>query len=491
MKQFVIKNKFNLLFVFVFFYFYYYPVISLDIKYRDDYIRALFLNLGWVDEGRFISKWIINFFTFSDGIYTAPLTQLLSLVCIAFTVIYAAQTIFKIINFYSCSLISLIFLNPFYLQNMSFGYDSLPMTIATCCAIISALLIIQNKYYIPLTALLTFIIIFSYQTTIGIYVNTLVFVLFIYYLQNGWNHNDKIYIKAIISLSIYLLFCVIYKQIYPYLFDGSASRIVISLSNVKTNILQTISYIKLLFFNIHYLLYITAVITLLSFFIFHYQQIKTKQIKPIKVVINFSIVGLLYIVFLLTAEGASLLFKTDISDVRLLIAISFLWVLSFYIISLASKTLYYVFYFCFCCFCFSFSYSYGNFLKDQNHFFDMTMTNINYDIGHTPGVSSAQIFVLNPFPLSESNKKLALRIPLFLPLYGEQNFDWLVAVKMSNILPYTFSGDERMMCQFITARDSATRTGISSVKTAIYNLYYYQNNIFIDFHTNIKNFCKK
>ncbi|MDI2113390.1 glucosyltransferase domain-containing protein [Commensalibacter nepenthis] len=460
------------------------------MKYRDDYIRVLFLNLGWVGEGRFISKWIINFFTFSDGVYTAPLTQILSLACITFTILYSAQTLFKKIDFYSCSLISLIFLNPFYLQNMSFGYDSLPMTIATCCAVISALLIIRTKYYIPLTALLTFIIIFSYQTTIGIYVNTLVFVLFIYYLQNNWNNEQKIYIKALISLGIYFLFCFIYKQTYPYLFGGSADRIIINLANVKTNILQTISYIKLLFFKSNYLFYITAVVTFLSFVVFQYQQIKKKQIKPIHIVINFAIVCLIYSIFLLTAEGASLLFKTDISDVRLLIAVSFLWVFSFYIISLASRTLYYIFYFLFCCFCFSFSYSYGNFLKDQNQFFDMTMTNISYDIGHTPNISSAQIFVLNPFPLSESNQKLASRIPLFLPLYGEQNFDWLIAVKMSTILPYTFSGDTKKMCQFTTELASIGNTNIHSIKTKIYTLYFYQGNIFIDFHTAKKDFCK-
>lgn len=75
MKAFIIKNKINILFIFLFFYFYYYPITSLGLKYRDDHVRSLHLSATWTGEGRFFSTWLFKFFTFSDGVFIAPLPQ--------------------------------------------------------------------------------------------------------------------------------------------------------------------------------------------------------------------------------------------------------------------------------------------------------------------------------------------------------------------------------------------------------------------------------
>lgn len=296
------------------------------------------------------------------------------------------------------------------------------MTAATCCAIIAALMILQTKYYAPLTALLVFIILFSYQTSVGVYINSLLFIIFINYLKNGWNNQNKIYTKAAISISIFLILCVIYKIIYPYLFTQYSTRSVMSIYNVKNNILQIIFYIKLLFFNVHYIFYITVLTTIISLVIVQFKLFKNNQQKLSKSIFNIFIVGFLFIIFLLTSEGPSIFLQPYESDLRIFISISFLWLLSFYIISLFSKTIYYIFYTFFCFFCFSFSYSYGEFLREQHNFFTMIMTNINYDISHSNYTPSTQIIVINTFPLSKSNEKLTTRIPFFYIYMENKNF---------------------------------------------------------------------
>lgn len=491
MKQFFIKNRINIVFIFLFFYFYYYPIISLNLKYRDDYVRSLYLIFGFTQEGRLVSKFLLNFFTYTDGVLIAPLTQLVSIACIACTIAYTATIIFKKLDFFSFSIVSLIFLNPFYLQNMSFGYDSLPMTISTCCAVISATLILQKRYYLITTVFLICIILLSYQATLGLYINCLLFILCKHYLKNGWDNQSKIYTRTIICISINVILCLAYLYISPYLFNGLHNRIIIELSNIKTNLLHTIFYIKLLFLNIHYIIYITAFITLFSLIIFHFKRFKDKKNTLQHIFTSLIVIPLIYITTLFAAEGPSVILNFEIDNLRVLIGISLLWVLSFYFISLFSKSLYYVFYFVFSVFCFSTSYSYGIFLKDQDLFFQSLMNNINYDIGHTSHSPELKIFSLNPLPLSDSNKRLTAKVPFFLYLYGEQDFDWLTDMKISNILPYYPSSNLTEICQSIHDLHSNKKSLIKTIQSDRYTLYFDKDNVLIDFYTERKsNFCK-
>lgn len=488
MKKKIIENKINLLLIFLFFYFYYYPIISLNLKYRDDYIRSLILTFGFIQEGRIFSRAILNFFAFTDGILISPLTQILSITCISCTIIYVATTLFKKLNFFSFSITSLIFLNPFYLQNMSFGYDSLPMTISTCCAVISATFILKTRYYILFSAICALFILLSYQSALGIYVNCLLFILCKHYLEHGFNNQNQIYTKAAICLAIYALLSIMFTLIYPYIFSGFNTRFVINLSNIKINLLHTISYIKILFFNIRYIIYIAAITTLFSLIIFYFKQYKEKKITVKNILYSLITIPLFYIATLLAAEGPSIILNFEINNLRVLIGISLLWVLPFFIISLFSKYLYYIFYFIFSIFCFSTNYSYGIFLKDQDIFFQTLMSNINYDIGHTLHSSNIKIIALNAIPLSESNKRLTSKIPFFLYLYGEQDFEWLAAMKASNILPYYPSNNTTEMCQVTQDIKSDKKLTMKIIKSNDYTLYFDKNNVLIDFYTEKKNY---
>lgn len=492
MKQFFIKNKINLLFVFLFFYFYYYPIISLNLKYRDDYIRYGILMSGFINEGRIVSRIVLDFFSFTDGILITPLTQILSVFCITCTIIFTSNIIFKKINFFSFSIVSLIFLNPFYLQNMSFGYDSLPMTISTCSAVISASLVLQTRYYAILTTFLALIILLSYQTTLGVYINCLLFILCKHYLENDWNNDSNIYTRAIIGIGIYILLGLIFTAVYPYLFGISDTRFIIGLSHIKTNLFYIIYYIKVLFSNIPYVIYVTGITTAFSLIIFHLKQYQNKKLKLVHIAFSLIIIPLLYVTTLLAAEGPSILIKFEVDNLRVLIAVSFLWVISFYFISLFSKSLYYIFYFIFTAFCFSTSYSYGVFLKDQNQFFNMLISNINYDIGHTTHSADTKIITLNPLPLSKSNQKLTTKVPFLLYVYGEQDFDWLAPFKLLSILPYTPPKNLNKICETIRNINSNKTLNMKIIQSNNYTLYFDKNNVAIDFYTQKKNeYCDK
>lgn len=484
MNRFLKENKIAILISFLFFYFFYYPITSIHLLYRDDYVRSFWNELGWTQEGRILSKLTINILTFSNGIDIAPFTHFLSIFFIAFTVVHSAKIIFNKINLYSISLASLVFLNPFYLQNMSFGYDNLPMTLSVCSAIYAALFIFQVKKYNYFICIPLIYILFSYQAALGVYVNYLIFLLFKHYLENGFYNQNKIYTKIAFGFFIFLMLSVIYKLLFPFLFTTDSSRIYFHLSFFKDNIIHLNRSLKLLFYPFYpIILWGVSLLLLMSLIKISYKNKNLPCQFPLNFLINsFFLIGSLFIIFC-ASKGPSILLPYDSHAERVLMGISCLWLLVLYNISKLSKTIYYSLYFSFALLCFSFNYTYGFFLQEQNRYFNMILTNIHYDISHDKNAQhSHEIIALNPFPIIPSNKIVIQRNPLIGDIYAEHQLYWLATLKLYRSLPKASLKSYKDICAL--NREVRKQKIVPFIRTEDYSLSFYKNIYFIDFYNN-------
>lgn len=469
---------------FLFFYFLYAPLTTSNTLYRDDNIRNHSGYLFWVAEGRIFSKLSVNILAFSDGAYLSPFPQLIAVALMAGVTLWAAQKIFGSISLYSLSLISLVFLNPFYLQNMSYSYDSLPMTLASCCAVIAAVTLIQPLRYVWILVICFGYILYSYQPALGLYVSVTLLIVFKNFIDHKLRFRSIFLAKTLIYFGCVALLLWIYKLSFTSFFPDATGRTYLSLRKLWPNILHLNNDLRLVFYpNFSTVLYIISALVCLSLLAMAFKTSK----NPLKAfslwIWSMGVALAAFALILLNAEGPSILLSYEPYAERLLIGASGLWLLALYIISTMSKGLFAGLYMAFTLLCFSFSYTYGAFLRLQNEHNAMLLTNIHYDITHNPLLRKNQgLIVQNALPLAPINMPSLKKTPLIASIYGEQHLFWLSNGKVHPFLIKASSDSPEHICSLIKEMKKSPDTQ-TVISTSDYALYSYKNFTFIDFYT--------
>ena len=115
-----------------------YPIIHANIYFLDDIHRIESGYYHWSDLGRHLATFITSIvslsgFEFTDGgglADIAPLSQLLSAVFLALSSFVFFNYLVKTTRKKAFWLSALVALNPFFLSNLLFRYDSLGMSLA-------------------------------------------------------------------------------------------------------------------------------------------------------------------------------------------------------------------------------------------------------------------------------------------------------------------------------------------------------------------------
>lgn len=108
------------------------PFIMADLYYVDDLSRATTGYVGWGILGRPLSDSIMLTLSFSDFRLAdvSPLPLILSAITLSFAICYCAKHETGKLTTSSCFLFSPLIINPFFLQNLSYKFDNLPMSVA-------------------------------------------------------------------------------------------------------------------------------------------------------------------------------------------------------------------------------------------------------------------------------------------------------------------------------------------------------------------------
>lgn len=475
------------LFLFLFFYFLYAPITNVTFLYRDDYFRLFNQTLFWLNDGRYLSKLTFNLLTFSDGTYLSPLPQLLAIISMACITLWGAPFLIGKRNIYAFSLGALLFLNPFYMQNMSYGYDSLPMTLSSCAAIMAAAALQLPLRYLWLDVLCILFILYSYQPALGLYVSVTGFILLKHFLHHHFSFKRKTIHKAVLYLGLNGLILLGYKASFPVLFAAQNGRARFDYYHIAPNLHYLMEDIKLLFYP-HFSFVFTGVSSLLLLSLF----IKAIHLspRPLKALLLW-IWGCFILVFILSiivinSAGPSLFLLPEPYSERLFIGASGLWLTALYVISTLSKRLYVGLYALFALLCFSFSYNYGAFLRFQEQHNAMLSTELRYDITHaTQQQKPTPLFTLNPLPLAPVNIQLIQKTPLLARLYGEHHLLWLAnatlyAARTTSDLATLPSME--LICTY--KQEIEEHPDVFKLRhSSDYVLYLYKGKYFVDFHT--------
>ncbi|MBE3007295.1 glucosyltransferase domain-containing protein, partial [Enterobacter hormaechei] len=152
---------------------YFIPVLLSSHYYVDDLGRSIYGYSKWSENGRPLADVLFLALSFGPQLPDiSPLPQLLALCVLSFSVYLSAKAFLTDYNRYVSSIISMVAISsPFLLENISYKYDSFPMSLSVLCAVFPFIfkeLSLKKHFVYCCTAVL--LILCIYQASINIYI---------------------------------------------------------------------------------------------------------------------------------------------------------------------------------------------------------------------------------------------------------------------------------------------------------------------------------
>ncbi|CAM3359362.1 Glucosyltransferase GtrII-like protein [Bordetella sputigena] len=152
----------------------FYPILHADRFYIDDLGRARTGYLGWTTDGRPLANVLVETLNLGTPISDlTPLPQLLAALLLAYLAVTVAKR-FDIPGTWRAPLIlAPLVANPFFLENLSYKFDVLPMTLATALSCMAVTTIPMTRWGRVLGSVALLAALCLYQPTLNVF---LVFV---------------------------------------------------------------------------------------------------------------------------------------------------------------------------------------------------------------------------------------------------------------------------------------------------------------------------
>lgn len=176
------------------------PIALSNIYYVDDMMRIT-TGDGWDADGRIFATVLMQLLSFGNVIpQMFPLSLFISSIITLISGVIVSRILFEKDNFLTKSCSLLILTSPFYLENLSYRYDSLPMSISILIAIIPFLS--RSKYIFALTSIPCIVFCLGlYQTSAMVYFALLICIFI--------NRADKGDFRFILTMSLVSVLCFI------------------------------------------------------------------------------------------------------------------------------------------------------------------------------------------------------------------------------------------------------------------------------------------
>ena len=353
----------------------YFSIFRADFKFIDDLGRAFSGYQGWENFNRYISNFLSSFIHTSPYLTDiSPLTQFIAIIFLAISgviVLYLFKKDKTTIT--SVLTVSAIGLCPYFLECISFKYDSPYMALSILASIFPFLFFDkQKKYNLKFLILIfigTLIMCMTYQSSSGIIPIITLFLAFRY-----WNKKDNISaIKILLTAFVgYICGLLVFKCFLMIPVDGYVTNSMLPFDELIpgtiNNLKKYYNYVITDFRNIWLIL-----LLLISICFIANQVINSKQNKIYALIFTL----ILIVVSLLLAFGVYPLLEAPLFRGRAMYGIGIPIVLIMlnsvngtgkYISKL------FVIGLCYCFFAFSFTY--GNTLSEQERYVDFRVQNV-------------------------------------------------------------------------------------------------------------------
>lgn len=401
----------------IFLFIVYFNIITANYFYADDVFRNYGGNRSWIGFSRYISEFfsilIHNNLKLND---IAPITQFISILISAFTILILSIALTDKINIKNILALSIIFIAPFYAENISYRFDNPYMTVALLFSAFPFLFVNNKITFIFSSVIGLLLTCISYQAALPLYILCTIYLFTKNYFKgNDFKQNILFALHAIISFVIaLLLFKILFmNKMSPD--DYFSSKI--SLSALLPN---TINYIKTTFIqNGGLLSKILFVISLLFTIIAAFKNQKNKRI------LNLVFIIVILLVAYILSFGPYLVFERTLFASRALMGFNVF--IAFIILAdlefskhiklkgaplLLCLTVYS---------CIIFMFIYGNCLKNQKDYEDFRLTLILNDLSEfTDKGTTYNISFENNIGLCEKSRIAIRNYPLIAHLLSKR-----------------------------------------------------------------------
>lgn len=377
--QLYIKENFRFFaFIYIIYLIGYASLLRADSFYIDDMRRVLDGVAGWENFSRFSSNFLSGIFNTSKVLTDlSPLSQFISIGFLSLSSLILVISFNDKLGYLPLLASAFIGLSPYYLENMSYKYDSIYMAIAVFSTIFPFIFTKRTRLFI-ITSILSLLLMYTtYQTANSIFIIASLLHAGKLSIENN-KLKPAIYF-LITSGSAFLLSTLIYKffilnevsayvssEMYPInsLFSGVKNNLTIYFNDIKNNFRNT---------TLSYLVISVYVLYLLNIYVHTNKSIKKTAINFLVSVIALLLSYGLYLVLVKPLWAARAftgigVFIAIISILAIKYQSNFLSSLSFAIICSTAYSLIVI------------STTYGNALKAQDEFNDFRINLLLSDL---------------------------------------------------------------------------------------------------------------
>ncbi|MDP8249292.1 glucosyltransferase domain-containing protein [Pseudochrobactrum saccharolyticum] len=410
------------------------PYILLDRYQVDDLGRSIIGYTKWSSNGRPLADYLMIAINAGYPIFDlSPLTQILSVssICFALTA-YTWNYVSEDKKFQAAATVFMFVANPFFLECLSFKFDSLTMGLSA--ALLIFLFTINTSIFGA--AVSVFLIVCSlslYQATIGVY---LIFTLIDYTLKCNTSDKNPDFIKYFSYRAMLIILAyTIYHFTIKLLFINDAysishsSTIPLNIEGVNifiNNFNRLLSLIMMYVNSAPWPFVVFYVILTTYSIVVIIREIISKHSKfPIYSLMLISVSPLLifFLTFLHISSLSSPVFapRVLISFGGLLFYISLLWVITVkrkWVAILAILPI--------AGFSFVHSYAVANAAKAQDKLDDLILSSVAYDISHS-GKQFETLAIYGTMPSADQRTLVTDRLPVtksILPIFLNTNDYW-------------------------------------------------------------------
>lgn len=322
-----IKNMRIFIYYLLLYSLFFLPFLLINYQFIDDLDRTVTGVYGWTGEsGRILTDVLIMFLNFGKGVLDlSPLPQILAII----TMSWSSSIFFQLCrlrNLVEGLCVSLIFLNPFFLENFSFKYDAISITLAISLAMLSVFYF-YSKYKANnfIALMLSVCVLLLYQPAINI---TMVLIILFPFIDRKEIKLDAFYfyyaLKSFILISVGGLFSTLIVKLFIETNRGKHESQLISLS--FEGLKNIYRHFEAYYFNVLDSLSGSALQLFLWFFIFCILVIALRSVffsfgnkSYKKIFYTLSVVFILLFMSIILSVGILLLLKNPVFPYRVML----------------------------------------------------------------------------------------------------------------------------------------------------------------------------
>ncbi|MCK0744007.1 glucosyltransferase domain-containing protein [Chromohalobacter nigrandesensis] len=199
-----------------------YPIVAADRPYLDDIWRSMHGDPGWTSNARPLADAVMLMLNLGTRVVElAPLPLWLGLAGVATMLVALRQTFVQFSDGYAWPAMALLVLQPFFLQNLSYQFDALPMALAVSCAGLAFAIGMRSspKKGFMLSVIGLFVSLCFYQAAVSVYFVLLAFHALLSLATHGtlqWRRHVGLLAAGAVTL-------LGYKLISPWWLAGDYS----------------------------------------------------------------------------------------------------------------------------------------------------------------------------------------------------------------------------------------------------------------------------